>query len=973
VTNPVTHVGLLGPIGVATDSFAVVALPSPSQRRLVAVLALQPGVTMRAAQLCDVLDIKPGALRATISRVRRLVGDEVLRSDALGYRIDAPTDMAMFADLVGEAVVGGGPEVFERALSLWRGPAIDEFADEHWAQAAVARAEELRCVAIEGRAAELIRAGRPGEAVAELTMHVADHPLRDEAQGLLMVALATEGRQADALRSFQDYRRHLAEHLGTVPSPHVRRVEQWVADETSGPLDPRWPTPGRRPSGSANTPFDGSAAPVDAVRSVNNVPLYRSSFVGRRTELLEVLNALGSAPLVTLVGEGGVGKTRLASQVSKQLVRDGRTLWFVELASVKDSAAVVSTIAAQLGASLVNGQEGLEGFIGDRDGVLVIDNCEHLLDAVAAIVDALMGTCAGLVVLATSREALGVQGEQVKRVRPLDPAGDGADLFFARADAAGAELRPDQRDEVESICQRLDGNPLAIELAAPRVAALGLGAIIDGLDDRFTLLSGGRRRGQDRHQTLRSVVQWSDRLLTPHEQAVFRSLGVFSGGFELDGAHRVLTSVGLAGEPVLSTLASLVQQSMVVAEPAVVGSRFRLLDTLRAYALEQLDSNGERLAASAAHAEWIASISDVPLDEWMTPDAHRRSLRLEREVDNWRDAMHYATGSADIILCRRLCGAPMGIFLWGRPDLVDHLDGLENLFGSSTTERDAASDEATWPDRVASAGLAYARWGRAWMSLDLIALTDACDRFDQLMAPDTTGISSTIRSATLLVDGDINAATAIRTAAIDDRTVVAGGRDLSLALAVYGACSAGHSELLADEWLQRIGELARSCEVAAIRKVARVAMSWVLIETDSATSVTWLHEALTDPEPIPAYWDRIIETFVSRFLTRTSPSQAARHLLDVLPAFDASLAAADAVTVVTAAGLLAVCGHPAADDVVATLAAAMTAQYLATVVRDTAERRARGQLLGSDQVITVLRSALEDIAQASGLTADAQL
>ncbi len=964
MTNPVTHVRLLGPICFATDSSAVIALPSASQRRLVAVLALQPGVTVRAAQLCDLLDIKPGALRATISRVRRLVGDDVLRSDAVGYRIDLTTDIAMFAGLVADAVDGGGTEAFERALSLWRGPAIDEFAGDEWAESAVARTSELRCVAIEGRAAELIRDGRLGEAVAELTMHVADNPLRDRAQGLLMVALAAEGRQAEALRSFQRYRGHLAEHLGTTPSAPVRRLEQWVADDTSVSLDPQWPTPGRRVSTSATVPVDSSAVSLQADRSVSNVPLYRSSFVGRRTELLDALGALRSAPLVTLVGEGGVGKTRLAAHVSKQLMNDDRPVWFVELAPVNDPDAIVGTIAAQLGAPLVNGHEGLEAFIGERQAVLVLDNCEHVLDAIAETVDALISTCAGLVVLATSREPLGVQGEQVKRVLPLDPTGDAADLFFARAEASGAVLRPDQRDEVESICQRLDGNPLAIELAAPRVAALGLRAIMEGLDDRFALLSGGRRRGKDRHQTLRSVVEWSDRLLTPHERGVFRTLGVFSGGFELDAAHQVLTSVGLTAEPVLSTLATLVQRSMVVAEPAVIGSRFRLLDTLRAYALEQLDSAGERSAASAAHAEWIASISDVPLDGWMTPDSHRRSLRLEREVDNWRDAMRYAIGSADIVLSSRLCGAPMGMFLWGRPDLVDHLDGLEQVFGSSSDRSD---------ERAARAGIAYARWGRAWMSLDLVALADACDRFDELIADDTSGISATIRSATLLVAGEMNAATANRVAAIDDPNIVAGGRNLSLALTVYGACSAGLRVLLVDEWLHRVGELARSCDVAVIRKLARVANSWVLVETDPAASVTSLHQALADPEPIPAYWDRIIETFVSRFLTQTSPAQAARHLLHVLPAFDASLAAADAVTVVTAAGLLATCAHPAADDVVATLAVAMSAHYLATVVRDAAERQLRGQVLGDDQLIPVLRSALEDIAGAAGLPADARL
>ncbi len=981
--HPVAHVQLLGAVRVVRPTGERVELPSPSQRRLVALLAIHAGVSLRGGQLCELLGIQSGALRATVSRVRRLIGEDVLHTDAVGYRIEASSDLSTFADAVAGALAAGRIDAYDEALQIWQGPPLDEFAAEAWAEATVARFDELRLVAVEGRASELVRAGRLGEAAAELMMHVADHPLRDRAQGLLMLALAAQGRQAEALRSFEAYRRHLADHVGTVPSPEVRELDRWIADGTTT-LGPGWPTPGHPPSGgdapdptgsSLHTTSDGSldatSPPASSMRSAG-IPVFRSSFVGRDRELAGVLAAVRSGRSVTLVGEGGVGKTRLSACVAEHLVVDG-PLWFVELAPVSDAGDLVGSVAAQLGASLVAGQSGVEAFINDRAAVLVVDNCEHLVDTVAEFVDTLLGACPALVVLATSREPLGIAGERVYRVPPLDPSSDAADLFVSRAEAAGAVVRPDQRDEVESVCRRLDGNPLAIELAAPRAAALGLRTIIDGLDDRFVLLSGGRRRGDERHQTLRAVVEWSDRLLNPLERATFRTLGVFSGGFELDAAQHVLHSVGMGGEPVLTTLAALVQRSMVVAESGELGTRFRLLDTLRAYAVEQLHDAGEFESISAAHAAWVASITDDPLERWMTRDGHHRSLRLEREVDNWRDAMAYAASAADPALVQRLCGAPMGLFLWGRPDLVDHAETLDTQLADRSARSAAEGVEADPSDRAARAAVAYGRWGSAWLGLDLTALTDACDRFDRLVPDDVTGIAATMRAATLLVGGDMAAATAVRTGSLDDPRLVPGGRDLMAAITVYGACSAGLRDRLADEWTRSVGELAQSSDVAAIRKLARVAISWLLVDADPARSVTALHEALADPEPIPAYWDRIIETFASRFLMQVSPDRAAQHLLEVLPGFGAGLAAADAVALVTSAGLLAVSGHPATDDIVATLAATTSADYLATVVRDVTERSATGRMLGSDQIVPVVRAALEDIARGTGSPADAQV
>jgi predicted ATPase/DNA-binding SARP family transcriptional activator len=956
------HVRLLGSIRFVTATGTVIDLPSASQRRLVAVLGLNAGVTVRAAQLTDLLGIQSGALRATVSRVRRTIGDDVLHTDPVGYRLDATTDLALFADRVTTALSNQHRptevEAFDAALLLWRGPPLDEFADEPWAEAAVARAQELRSTALDGRAAALIRADRLGEAVADLTRHVAEQPFRDRSRGLLMLALALQGRQADALRAFEEYRAHLAEQVGTVPSADVRALDRWVADDDGTAPPDGWPAPTDRPNPIAAAPPE---LPIPAPRARNNVPMFRSPLVGRRRELADLVAASTAGAVLTLVGEGGVGKTRLAATVADELVERDLTVWFVELAAVSDDEAVVGTVASVVGAPLENGRDGLEAFIGERRAVVVLDNCEHVLDAVADLVDSAVGTCHGLTVIVTSREALGVDGERVIRVRPLDPLSDASELFLARAESAGATVRPDERDQVETICRRLDGNPLAIELAAPRVASLGLRSIIDGLDDRFVLLSEGRRRGDDRHRTLAAVVEWSYRLLKPSEQRAFRALGVFSGGFELDAARHVWSALGHDDTEATNLLVSLVDRSMVVAEPGVDGTRFRLLDTLRAYALDQLHRRDETTTAVAAQASWIASITDGPFDEWMTNDSHRRTLRLEREVDNWRDAVAHALATDDPDLAGRLCGAPVGMLLWGRPDLVDLAEGLERVIVDHH------------PGRSGHVGAAYGQWGREWLRLDVDGLFAACDRFESLAPDDSTGIGATMHAASLVAAGDMWGATAVRATAIRDPRTAPGGRDVSIAIAVYGACSAGMRASIDPEWARRTEHLARRSDVPTIRTLARVASAWMTVDDDPAVSMRWLHEALADPAPRPAYWNRLISTFVSRFLTAASPPDAARQLLRVLPEFDSGLSGADAVALVTAAGLLTATAHPDADDVVASLAAQVSPHYLVTVVPDLEQRRSRGAQLEPDVVITVVRSALDDIAGSNGTRADAPL
>lgn len=316
-----------------------------------------------------------------------------------------------------------------------------------------------------------------------------------------------------------------------------------------------------------------------------------------------------------------------------------------------------------------------------------------------------------------------------------------------------------------------------------------------------------------------------------------------------------------------------------------------------------------------------------------------------------------------------MSGSPTGTLLWGRPDLVEYAGALATLLSDPDPALGAKVDQL----RSALAGLAYARWGLAWARFDRDALPRGCDLFDQLWPDDTTGIAATIRSATALAFGDMRTATAIRAAAIADPRMGVGGRDITTAIAVYGASSSGMRDLVSAEWMQRTAELAAVCQVPAIRRLAQVALSVAVTETEPERSVSLLHEAFADPDPVPAYWDRLIGTFLSRYLTRTSPSQAARHLLRLLPDLESGFAAADAVTLATAAGLLVSTNHRSADDVVTSLTKVLSSQHIASIVGGANERGDRGVVLDKERVVPILRMALEEIASVNGRAAGAPL
>ena len=353
---------------------------------------------------------------------------------------------------------------------------------------------------------------------------------------------------------------------------------------------------------------------VSKVVASQKLPVQLTSFVGRSTELAQVRELLADNRLVTLTGAGGVGKTRLAVEVATQLAGEfGDGVWYVDLAPITDPEVVPIAVARAFGLPDQPGRstmDTLTRFVADRQMLIVLDNCEHLLDASAALVVALLGAGAKLTLLATSREAIGVAGEVGWRMPSLSLADEAIELFADRARHARPDftVSGDNAATVAEICTRLDGLPLAIELAAARVRALSPAEIVDSLHDRFRLLTGGARTAVRRQQTLRASVDWSHALLTEPERVLFRRLAAFMGGFDLDAAEAVAGGGDVQRYQVLDQLTLLVDKSLVVADDSGGRTRYRLLETVRQYALEKLGESGEADAVRARHRDHYTSM-----------------------------------------------------------------------------------------------------------------------------------------------------------------------------------------------------------------------------------------------------------------------------------------------------------------------------------------------------------------------------
>ena len=633
------------------------------QRALLALLALRPGQPVSADRLIDVLwgdgqaAHPANALQAQIGQLRRTLGPAAILTTEAGYALDAgPEDV----DVVHfEQLAAKGRHLFEEgetalasttlneALRLRRGEPLTEFAYAGFADAERAHLADLTLVAIETRAEADLALGRHGELVGELEALCRAHPLRERLWELLMLALYRAGRQAEALRAYTDARDRLVDELGIDPGPALRELEARILAQ-----DPSLAAAG--PAGLAVVP-----APM----ATGNLREPLSSFVGRSAELQELSEAVRSSRLVTLIGPGGVGKTRLAVEAAAMLRQEQRDgAWLVEFASVTEPDGVAPAVAGALGAATA----GLAGppspastvelivrYLAGRSLLVVFDNCEHVIGQAAALAETLAGTVPGLRLIATSREPLGVPGEVLVPVGPLAlPAA--AELFADRARAVRPGFTADghTRPVIDDICRRLDGLPLAVELAAARLRSLTLATLAERLEDRFRLLTVGARTALPRQQTLRAVVDWSYDLLFEDERRLFARLSVFAGGCDLDAAEAVCADGQVPAGEVLDILSRLVDKSLVAAPDAGRDARFVQLQTLWQYGRDRLDESGEVDAVCARHAAYYRQMAEDAHEGLRGATGPMWRERLTSELGNLRAALDWflARGDADAAL-----------------------------------------------------------------------------------------------------------------------------------------------------------------------------------------------------------------------------------------------------------------------------------------------------------------------------------
>ncbi len=658
---------VLGPVEVQAPGHPSIS-PAPSVRAVLARLAMASGRVVAVDALTDALwgEQLPGdaanALQIRVSKLRRALAQAGLDGDMIttrapGYllalpadavdvhRFDATVAAARAAAASGDPVTASAR--YDEALHLWRGPALADVGETEWIRGERTRLEELRFTALEERLGLLVDTGRHTEVVSELEGLVADHPLRESLHRLLMLALYRSGRQADALAVHQRLRARLADELGIDPAPALQALtEAILRRQVPAGAPVQEPAPERRADRSG-------AAPA--------VPPRLSSLIGRDADLRVTLDQLRAARVVTLTGPGGVGKTTLALETARRAdATIADTVDVIRLAALDPDADVAEAFATQL--RLQNygpGAQALQAVaehLRHRRALLVVDNCEHVIDAAAAVVDQLLHATADVRVLATSREALAVSGEIQIAVGPLAVPGESASpadiiaapavrLFLDRARGVrpGLDLDAEQAQAVASICRQLDGMPLAVELAAARAKVLPPAEIAARLRDRFALLTAGPRSNEARHRTLRATIDWSHDLLPEADRRLLRRLAVFRGGWTLEAAEQVCGFGGIESAEVADLTFRLVDRSLVTAEPST--GRFRLLVTIREYARVKLREAGEETETRRRHLHHFSAVAEQygPLVRFTGPAWER----LAEEQDNLRAALEFCIERTD--------------------------------------------------------------------------------------------------------------------------------------------------------------------------------------------------------------------------------------------------------------------------------------------------------------------------------------
>ena len=732
------RIGLLGPLQVRDGAGRIVPIGGRQLRVLLILLALDAGRVVSAGALAEQLwpgepPGNPGnALQTLVSRLRaelRRAGlGELIESHPAGYRLAVPpdaVDMKVFEALAAQgrrALADGDAEtaatVLRSALTGWRGQPLADAAGNDAAEVAAAALTELRSSVLADRIEADLALGEGASLVGEIRALTSADPLAERPRALLMRALYAAGRQAEALAVYHEARELLAGRLGVDPSAQLEQVYLRIlrADPSLYPERALVSLPVTPASPRAGQPL--------------------TSFVGRDSEVSLVLKNLGAARLVTLTGPGGVGKTRLAGEVSGHLSGPVR---FVELASVTDPAEVPYAVLEAVGVrEPVLTRRGGAGFqpgatpldrlaaaLADRDEVLVLDNCEHVIEAAAALAGRVLAACPRVRIIATSRQPLRIEGETLSPVPPLAvppedvSAGESLETYGAvrlLRDRAVA-VRPDfelgaaNAAAVARICRALDGMPLAIELAAVWLRTLTPAQLAERLDDRFALLTGGSRTALPRHRTLRAVVDWSWNLLAPAEQVLARRLAVFPAGAALAMAEQVCADDLLPPAAVLPALSGLVDQSIVTVGQTsdgdlVMGPRYRMLETVRAYGLERLAEAGEQDQIRDAFAARYLDLAETADPQLRAADQGRWLRELAAEQDNLHAALRLAITRRDGDTALRFVRA-LGWYwqLLGQPGDPQAL--ARDVLELSPRERSPRIAEARIVCALTAAGIAY--------------------------------------------------------------------------------------------------------------------------------------------------------------------------------------------------------------------------------------------------------------------------
>ena len=683
--------GVLGPLAVWREDETQVTVPGGDVRALLAVLLVHGGALVPVDRL--IADLWPAALPANplnalqvrVSRLRRALeaaspgARELVEHRSAGYRLRVPAesvDAGRFEALLRRSrAADDDPWTRERLLSeavaLWRGPALAEFADEAFARPVAERLAQQRLAAVEELAEARLDLGEHEAVAAELAEWVRRHPDRERLRATHLRALHLAGRPGEALASYDEFRRRLADEQGLDPGPELVALQRAILVRDPA-LSPR---PARRRS---------------------NLPAPVTELIGRDGAVRDVRAAVTTGRLVTLTGPGGVGKTRLGLAVAEEVAGsfpDG--VWLVELAGVADARSgdgVAEAVMAVLGirensvlGPVPTGEpmshlDRLTAFLRGKRLLLLLDNCEHVAGQSAELVVALLGAAPGLRVLTTSREPLGLPGEVLRPVPPLEPPAPGDDLervrgssavrlFRARAADAdpGFEVDVSNARAVADLVRGLDGLPLALELAAAKVRALGVHELAERLDDRFRLLAGGNRGGPARQRTLHAVLDWSWELLTDAERVVLRRFSVLDGG-PVTAVEAVCADGAVPGDEVAGVLARLVDRSMVT---VTANRRYRLLRTVAAYAGARLAEAGEGDAVRDRHLRHHLSVAEARVAELFGPDQRACLDVLDAESGNFHCALEHAVahGAAEEAL-RLVDALAWSLLLRGRVRLA---------------------------------------------------------------------------------------------------------------------------------------------------------------------------------------------------------------------------------------------------------------------------------------------------------------